>query len=92
MTDGTDRKWRMVLIRLSSMYAALHVFMICWCNEKELSKIIPRFPSDLQKSKECHLYIRMKVRHEAYISVVWLTVLLLFCHGSFEVCCISSMI
>ena len=32
------------------MYAALHVFMICWCNEKELSKIIPRFLSDLLNS------------------------------------------
>ena len=40
----------MELIRLSSMYAALHVFMICWCNEKELSKIIPRFLSDLLNS------------------------------------------
>ena len=47
---STDRKFWMELIRLSSMYAALHVFMIFWCKEKELSKIIPRFLSDLLKA------------------------------------------
>ena len=44
---STSRKRRMELIRLSSMYATLHVSMICMCSEKELSKIIPRFLSDL---------------------------------------------
>ena len=44
---STDRKRQMELICLSSMYAALRVFMICRCNEKDLSKIIPRFLSDL---------------------------------------------
>ena len=43
MADGADSSQ-------SSMYAALHVFIICWCNEKELSKIIPRFLSDLLNS------------------------------------------
>ena len=47
---STDRKFRMELIRRSSRYAALHVFMIFWCKEKELSKIIPRFLSDLLNS------------------------------------------
>ena len=37
----------MELIHLHLMYAALCVFMICLCNENELSKIIPRFLSDL---------------------------------------------
>ena len=40
----------MELIHLSSMYAALHMFIICLCNEKELSEIIPRFLSDLLNS------------------------------------------
>ena len=40
----------MELISLDAMYAALHVFMICLCNENKLSKIIPRFPSDLLNS------------------------------------------
>ena len=40
----------MDLIRLSSMYAVLHVFMICLCNDNELLKIIPRFLSDLLNS------------------------------------------
>ena len=44
-----DRKCTMELIHLRSMYAALHVFMIFWCKEK-LSKIIPRFLSDLLNS------------------------------------------
>ena len=47
---STDRKWWMELIHLSSMYAALYVFMIFWCKEKELSKIIPRLLSDLLNS------------------------------------------
>ena len=38
------------LIHIISIYATLHVFMICWCNEKEFSKIIPRFLSDLLNS------------------------------------------
>ena len=74
---STDRKWRMELIRLSSNYAALHVFMICWCNEKDLSKIIPRFLSDLLNSIGMP-FIKMKVKHETYLSVVWLSVLLPF--------------
>ena len=41
MADGADS---------SQFFAALHVFMICWCNEKDLSKIIPRFLSDLLNS------------------------------------------
>ena len=47
---STDRKCRMKLIRLSSMYAAPHVFMICLRNENELSKIIHKFLSDLLNS------------------------------------------
>ena len=47
---STDRKFQMELIRLSSMYAALHVFMIFWCKEKELSKVIPWFLSGLRNS------------------------------------------
>ena len=47
---STDRKFRMELIHLSSMYVALHVFMIFWCKEKELSKIILRYMSDLLNS------------------------------------------
>ena len=38
------------MIRLSFVYVVLHVFMIFWCKEKELSKIIPRFLSDLLNS------------------------------------------
>ena len=44
---STDRKCRMELIRLNSIYAALHVFMICWCNDKDMLKISPMFLSDL---------------------------------------------
>ena len=47
---STDRKCQMELIRLYSMYAALHMFMIFCCQEKELSKIIPRLLSDLLNS------------------------------------------
>ena len=47
---STDRKLHMELIHLGSMYAALHMLVICFCNEKELSKIILRFLSDLLNS------------------------------------------
>ena len=47
---STDRNLQMELICLSSVYAALCVFMILWCKEKELSKIIPRLLSDLLNS------------------------------------------
>ena len=57
---STDRKFRMELIRLSSMYAALHVFMIFWCKEKELTKILPRFRSDLLNSIEMPLIINVE--------------------------------
>ena len=86
-----NRKRWMERIRLSSMYAALHVFMIRWFYEKDLSKIIPRFLSDLLNSIGM-LFIYMDEKHETYLSVVGLSVLLPFCHGSFEVCCISSRI
>ena len=82
MTDNAD----------SSQFYVLHVFMICWCNEKELSKIIPRFLSDLLNSIGMPFICKDKGKDETYLSVVWLSVLLPFCHGSFEVCCISSRI
>mgnify|MGYP003487423035 CR=1 FL=1 len=57
---STDRKFQMELIRRSSRYAALHVFMIFWCKEKELSKKIPRFLSDLLNSIEMPLIFKVE--------------------------------
>ena len=34
--------WRMEFMRLISMYAALHVLMMCGFNERSLSKMKPR--------------------------------------------------
>ena len=47
---STNRIWRIELSRFSSTYAALHVFMICLCNEKDLPKIILMFLSYLLNS------------------------------------------
>ena len=74
------------------MFAVLHAFTICLCNDNELSKIIPRLLSDLLNSIGMSLIFKDVCKDEIDMSIVWLSVLLPFCHGSFEVCCISSKI
>ena len=46
---SNDNRLRIELIHLSSKYAALQVFITCWCNERVLSKVTPRFRSDCLK-------------------------------------------
>ena len=42
LVSSSAEYWRMALTCLISMYAALHVFMVCYFIERSLSKMKPR--------------------------------------------------
>ena len=50
LVASTVKYWQNELIRRSSMYAAVQVFVTCWCIDKLLSSVTPRFLTRSEKS------------------------------------------
>ena len=50
LVASTVKYWQIELIRRSSMYAAVQVFVTCWCIDKLLSSVTPRFLTRSEKS------------------------------------------
>ena len=50
LVASTVKYWQIELIRRSLIYAAVQVFVTCWCIEKLLSSVKPRFLTRSEKS------------------------------------------